>query len=180
MSLAILGLALVGFDSMGQTIVGGSYQAQTISLPQTTLGLGVGTNLSSGWSESTYATNVISLWSSASAAFVNTTNIVTNTITRYADFDARGQDHVGLEFAFTYSGTSTGKFGVTIARSATGTYFDTLNRTSVEFTGNGTTQAVGVTNIDMTGFGYGRITAWTNTDAGRTLTNNSATASRFH
>jgi hypothetical protein len=172
---ALLSFACAAFAQIAGTP---SYQSVSVSLPFNTLAAGTSTNLASGWTTTIYITNTTLSYSSATGTFTTNTVITTNTATSYANFDSQGQRNVGLQFEFTCSGSTTTNVDITIARSVNGVNYDTANNQTFSFAANGTTRVIGITNIDMYGFGYGRVVTFFNRDASRTLTNNGAYASK--
>lgn len=131
------------------------------------------TNLSSGWAAITSYTNVTTLWNSSSNAFISTTNTTSVTNTTYADFEALGREFVALQYEFTASGSSVSNAILTIARSVTRGNFDTLNNLTWTNAANGATRSVGVYQLDMRGYPYGRIVSftWGSTNQAQLLTN---------
>lgn len=131
------------------------------------------TNIVNGWTATTYTTNITQLWSTSASAFVNTTNISTNTTTAYADFEAIGRRYVVLQHEFTCTASQLSNLVMTVSRSVTKGRFDTLNNFTITNTLNGVTPSVGVYQIDMGGYPYGRITSitWASTNQAHIITN---------
>jgi hypothetical protein len=169
----VAALTCFAFASFAQTPSQGNgrYTPVAIPLPATTLAAATSTNLLGGWTNTTTSTNIVITWSPSTAAFVTNSTITTNNTVTYANFDAQGQRNVGLQFEFNFSGATTTNVDITIAKSVTGINFDTVNTQTFSFAGNGTTLVTGITNIDMTGFGFGRVITLFNRDSVRTLTN---------
>ena len=137
----------------------------SIPLPITTAAgvasTGYSTNLSGGWTNTTYVTNITTTWNSTTAAIVNTTNIVTNSILTYADFNAVGRPWVTIQVEQgATAAAATSNEVLVVARSLTGGRFDTLNNVSITNQSNGNTPSVGLYQLDMRGYPYGRVVSF--------------------
>lgn len=172
---ALLAATLLALSACNSDAAG--YTSPAIPFPNLTLATATATNLANGWTNSTTVTNVTILYN-GNGGFTSTTNITTNAVVTFANFSALNQRNVGLEFSFTLNGAGTDAYIIWIARSVDGVNYDTAQNLIVSFPSTGTTQVNGITNIDMLGFGYGRIVTVSNASA-RTLTNNAWSASQI-
>lgn len=161
---ALLMLPLAAFTVKAQTYV-------SVPLPNATLtgaaswGTTATTNLASGWTSVVSTTNISTLWSTSAGAFASTTNVVSVTNTLYADFDSTGQPWVVLQHQFNQTSGDTSNSVLVVAKSITGSFFDTINSVSITNTatsaGTAAAPTVGLYQIDMRGFARGRILSWT-------------------
>lgn len=178
-------LAFTSFTVQAQSTVGtGQNPAQYVSIPVplppylTNFVGGGGTtnlvfNLSGGWTNQTITTNTTVVWTNTSASgftgtFVTNTVITTNNAITYAQFDAQNNRFVNLELdsVGTVSLGLTNPVILTIAHSVGGVNFETTNSTGGALTtitnyGNGTAQVNQTWQLDMGGWGYGRIVTLT-------------------
>jgi hypothetical protein len=150
-----------------------TYSPVAMPFPMLTLAGGASTNLANGWTNTTYSTNITVTFTNSTGLFTTNTVITTNNNLTFAQFACSGQQNVGLQFEFCENagGSTLSNVDFTIAKSVTGVNYDTANQVVVSFFHNVTTNVVAVTNINMQGFGYGRIVKVKNGDASNTLTN---------
>lgn len=89
--------------------------------------------------------------------------------------DCKKQQNIALQVSFKLSGAGTGNQTLTIAKSLDGstTTADTVaaGLHTWVIAGNGTTTAVGTTNINCAGAGYLVVKSWANADGSRYATN---------
>ena len=183
-----LGIATLTLSTFSQVTIGngntaGQYKITPIPLPTGTLSTlfyvtnsGVITtstvpyylagttasNLVSGWTATTYTTNVTIVWTNSSASgfngtFVTNTVITTNTSTTYPNFNAITDRNAG--FQLSWAGATN--VAVVIAKSLDGVLYDASPGSLTTYTYTNITSggvvAPFVTNIIMDGVGFGRI-----------------------
>lgn len=133
------------------------------------------TNIGLGFAGTSVSSNITTT-ASVSAGVVTlttATNLVTNSATLYADFNAIGAPWVTLQSEYNATATTTSNQVLTVARSVTGVKYDTQNNINVTNATSGITTNVGIWQIDMRGYPYGRIVTVTfqSTNLLTTLTN---------
>lgn len=176
--LLLIGACVAALSSaLAQQIPTYGYAA--VSVPSTSISNLISTNLASGWTATTYTTNTTLAYSASTGGFVTNSVISTNTTTAYADFTAQNQQQVALQFEFAGAAATTTNVDITVARSVTGLNYDTANNQTFSFAFNGSTGVVGITNLSMVGYGYGRIVTVFNRSATVNLTNLHVYASQY-
>jgi len=177
--------AVFGQASVGTGSTQGNYSSIPLSLPPGLILTGTAawaypasTNLVNGWSVQTITTNITQVWQPAASppAFSYVTNFYTNTVTTYAQFQATMSRYTALQIEAT--ATAQSNLVLTIAKSVTGSLFDTTAADELLVTNVNAGAASGQTNAvdflaDMGGYGYGRVVnlTWQDNNTGHTWTN---------
>lgn len=159
--------------SAGTGGASGNYSFTPIPLPFNYLAGSTLTNLANGWQSITSYTNVVQGWDSVNLVLTKTTNVVSVTNTVYADFSAQKSRYVNLQYEFNTSDPSTtAGLAIAYAKSVTGR-FDPSQIYWWTNNANGNSLSAENVQIDMGGYGFGRIMQvyWLDSTAGHYLTN---------
>jgi hypothetical protein len=144
-------------------------------------------NIQNGWTNTTTSTNIQSLWNASSSAFVSTTNITTNNVLTFANFDARLSQNVPLQFEWSISTNNLpanlSNFTFIVTKSVTGVNYDTVYTNAIAFpalsqplitnfiNGQYYVTIIATTNLNMAGYGYGRFIGYTFNGTNYPMTN---------
>ncbi len=170
--VVLLGSLALGFSA-------DRYVSQPVTLPFATLAATTATNLSSGWNTTNSTTNVVMAFNPATAAFTNSTNITTVITTNRVIIDTSKSINTGVQFSFTLGGSGVEPLYTWWAPSVDGTKFDNTNQKVISWAGQGTTEAIGTTNLAALGFGFWQLMTYSNSSA-RVMTNTGFSYSLNH
>ena len=174
--LAVLFFALSSFaqTGVGTGVTAGKYSITSIPLPANLVLAGAtGTNLVGGWTNTVYTTNTSIVWTNSGGSgfngtFVTNTVITTNNTVTYANFTSLANQNTTVQIEGTNANTPVILLG--IAKSTTGVNYDLADILWVTASGS---QCFN-TNVNMAGFGYGRIVQMTNSATATNIYTNSA------